>query len=229
MPNDLAGRRILITGASGALGQVVSGYLLEMGAEVAGTARRWKSPPQKIVTIAADLSLEADCLRVVAEAQSKLGGLNALVHLVGGFAGGSAVQATDMAVWDQMMEINVGSAFRLFRHALPVLQASGAGRLIAVGSRMGIESPAGFGAYSASKAALLSLVKTISAEGKSAGFTANAVLPGVIDTPDNRAAMPQADVSKWVQPAAIASLIGWLLSDAAGDVTGALIPVYGRS
>ena len=89
------------------------------------------------------------------------------------------------------------------------------------------EPGAGVGAYSASKAAMVSLIRTVALENKDAGLTANVILPGTIDTPANRKAMPNADVSKWVQPATIASLIAWLAGEAGKDVNGAVIPVYG--
>jgi NAD(P)-dependent dehydrogenase (short-subunit alcohol dehydrogenase family) len=103
-----------------------------------------------------------------------------------------------------------------------------AGRIVVISSRQAEEPGAKVGAYSASKAAVVSLVKTVALENKDAGITANVILPGTMDTPANRRDMPGADVSQWVQPASVASLIVWLTSDAGKDVTGAAIPVYGR-
>ena len=107
------------------------------------------------------------------------------------------------------------------------MRKTGNGRIIAIGSRAALEPGAGVGAYSASKAAMVSLIRTVALENKDAGITANVILPGTMDTPANRKFMPNADVSKWVQPAAIAALITWLASDAGKDVNGAAIPVYG--
>jgi NAD(P)-dependent dehydrogenase (short-subunit alcohol dehydrogenase family) len=106
---------------------------------------------------------------------------------------------------------------------------AGKGRIVAVGSRAAVEPMANFAAYSVSKAALVTLVKTVALEVKDSGITANIVLPSVIDTPANRAAMPSADASKWVTPESIAGLLVWLASDAARDVNGAAIPIYGRA
>jgi len=107
------------------------------------------------------------------------------------------------------------------------MRQSGNGRIVAIGSRAALEPGAGVGAYSASKAAMVSLIRTVAQENKDAGITANVILPGTMDTPANRKAMPNADISKWIQPANVASLITWLLSEAGKDINGAVIPVYG--
>ena len=121
----------------------------------------------------------------------------------------------------------VVARFQIARAAIPALRASGDGRLIAVGSRAAVDPGPGVGAYSASKAAMVSLIRSVALEHKSAGLKANAILPGTMDTPANRKAMPNADFSKWVQPASVASLMVWLASDAGRDVNEAVIPVYG--
>ena len=127
-----------------------------------------------------------------------------------------------------MFDLNLNSAFYLLRAALPAMRATGNGRIIAIGSRAAVDPGPGVGAYSASKAALVSLIRTIAAENKDAGITANVILPGTMDTPTNRQAMPNADVSKWVQPANVANLVLWLASDVGADVNGAVLPVYGN-
>jgi len=122
----------------------------------------------------------------------------------------------------------VNSAFHILRAVIPHMRSAKSGRIIAIGSRA-VEAPgAGVGAYSASKAALVSLIRTVAIENKDAGITANTILPGTIDTPANRQAMPKADTSQWVQPASIADLILWLCGDGGKDVTGSAIPVYGK-
>jgi NAD(P)-dependent dehydrogenase (short-subunit alcohol dehydrogenase family) len=159
---------------------------------------------------------------------TKFGKIDVLAHLVGGFAGGPSVADTDDATFRRMFEMNVDSAFHILRAVLPHMRKAGTGRIIAIGSRAAESPGPGVGAYSASKAALVSLIRTVAVENKDSGITANVILPGTIDTPANRRAMPKADITNWVQPAAIASLIVWLASDAAGDMTGAVIPLYGR-
>jgi NAD(P)-dependent dehydrogenase (short-subunit alcohol dehydrogenase family) len=144
---------------------------------------------------------------------------------MGGFSGGDPVGATSDAVFDRMIDLNLRSAFYLFREVLPEMLEAGRGRIIAVGSRVGEEPAANLSAYAASKAGLHALVKTVALEVSGSGVTVNAVLPGVIDTPANRKAMPRADNSKWVKPEAIAEAVIWLASGMASAVNGALIPV----
>jgi NAD(P)-dependent dehydrogenase (short-subunit alcohol dehydrogenase family) len=124
--------------------------------------------------------------------------------------------------------MNLNSAFHILRAVLPHMRKAGAGRIIAIGSRAAEDPGPKVGSYSASKAALVSLIRTVALENKDAGITANVILPGTMDTPANRKAMAGADTSTWVQPGSVASLIVWLTGDAGKDVTGASIPVYGR-
>jgi NAD(P)-dependent dehydrogenase (short-subunit alcohol dehydrogenase family) len=126
-----------------------------------------------------------------------------------------------------MFDMNVNSAFHILRAVIPHMRKAGGGRIIAIGSRAAEAPGASVGAYSASKAALVSLIRTVALENKDEGITANVILPGTMDTPANRKAMPGADTSQWVQPASVASLIVWLAGDAGKDVNGASIPVYG--
>jgi NAD(P)-dependent dehydrogenase (short-subunit alcohol dehydrogenase family) len=232
MPSHLKDKVVLISGASGGLGQAVTEAFLDAGALVAGVSRNW--PPKasntpRFLPVAADLTQEAGCIAAVQAALERWPRLDAAVHLMGGFAAGTTVEATPVEVWDRMMNLNLRSAFLFFRAALPPMLKAGRGRLLAVGSRPGVDPAAGLGAYAVSKAGLHALVRTLAAEHNDGGITANAVLPSVIDTPANRAAMPDADVSKWVAPESIAALLVFLAGDAAQDITGALVPIYGRS
>jgi NAD(P)-dependent dehydrogenase (short-subunit alcohol dehydrogenase family) len=219
---------ILITGASGGLGEAVVEAFLATGATVYGANRAWKNQPHsnpRFHPIEANLTEAAECDRV-----AKLAGpVDALLHLVGGFDGGKPVAETPDETWDKILDLNLRSAQKIFRAVLPSMTKAGKGRIVAVGSRAGVEPMANFAAYSVSKAALVTLVKTVALEVKDSGITANIVLPSVIDTPANRAAMPSADASKWVTPESIAGLLVWLASDAARDVNGAAIPIYGRA
>jgi NAD(P)-dependent dehydrogenase (short-subunit alcohol dehydrogenase family) len=117
----------------------------------------------------------------------------------------------------------------MFRAVLPRMLAAKRGRILAVGSRAGVEPMPNFAAYSVSKAALIALVRTVAQEVKDTDITANIVLPSTIDTPANRAAMPKADPTKWVSPESIADLLVWLASDKAANVNGAVIPIYGKA
>jgi NAD(P)-dependent dehydrogenase (short-subunit alcohol dehydrogenase family) len=127
-----------------------------------------------------------------------------------------------------MFDVNLNSAFYVLRAALPAMRKTGNGRIVAIGSRAAVDPGPGVGAYSASKAALVSLIRTVALENKDVGITANVILPGTMDTPTNRKMIPNADVGKWVQPANVASLIVWLAGDAGAAVNGAVIPVYGK-
>ncbi|MGH9594164.1 MAG: SDR family NAD(P)-dependent oxidoreductase, partial [Bryobacteraceae bacterium] len=149
------------------------------------------------------------------------------IHLVGGFAGGQFVDATADDTIDRMLDMNFRAAFHTLRAVLPGMRAQGGGRIVAIGSRAAIDPSPGLSAYAASKAALVSLIRNVAAEYKDAGITANVVLPGTMDTPANRAAMPAADPSKWVKPAHVASLLLYLASDQAAPISGAVIPIYG--
>ena len=198
---------------------------LSAGAEVAGVARSWNEKDSRFIRISADASRGDECRRAVDEA----GDPDVLVHVVGGFAGGKPVSETDEAVWDQMMNVNLRSAFLMFRAALPGMIRKNQGRIIAIGSRVAVEPAATLSAYGVSKAGLVHLVRTIAAETKDTGVTANIVMPSTIDTEANRRAMPKADFSKWVRPESIAKVVVWLASEDAREVNGAVMPVYGRS
>jgi NAD(P)-dependent dehydrogenase (short-subunit alcohol dehydrogenase family) len=221
----------LVTGADGGLGVHVTKALLDAGLLVAGLAPKIKQSDfdnSRFTALAVRLdSLEA-AKRSADAVITKFGKIDVLAHLVGGFAGGPSVGETDDTSFRRMFEMNVDSAFHILRAVLPHMRKAGLGRIIAIGSRAAEAPGAGVGAYSASKAAMVSLVRTVAVENKDSGITANVILPGTIDTAANRTAMPKADASQWVQPSAIASLIVWLASDSASDVTGAAIPVYGR-
>lgn len=217
----------LITGANGGLGRVVVKTFLTSGATVFAADLAWKQKPDgnpRFHALEADLSNRADCERVAKQAEP----VDALVHLVGGFGGGKPIAETGDDVWGQMMNMNLGAALMMFRAVLPQMLERRRGRIVAIGSRAAVEPIANFAAYSVSKAALVTLVKTMALEVADSGITANVVLPSVIDTPANRAAMPNSDFSRWVTPASISRLLLWLVSEEAADVNGAAIPIYGR-
>src|SRR5207244_2452490 len=157
---------------------------------------------------------------------SRFGRIDALVHVMGGFAGGTRVDETDDAVFEKMLDLNYRAAFYIARAILPQMRQQGSGRILAVASRQAVEPAAMVGAYSASKAAMVALIRTIALENKSQGITANTVLPATMDTPRNRTD-PNADRSRWVQPSQVAALLVHLASDAGAQITGAAIPVYG--
>jgi NAD(P)-dependent dehydrogenase (short-subunit alcohol dehydrogenase family) len=221
----------LVTGANGGLGTHVTKALLDADCTVVGLAPRIQqsdfSHPSFTVLPATIDSLDS-AKKAVDTIIARFGKIDVLVHTVGGFAGGQPVAATDDASFQRMFDMNVTSAFHMLRAVIPVMRKAGSGHIVAIGSRAAEDPGPGVGAYSASKAALVSLIRTVALENKDLGITANVILPGTIDTPANRKAMPGTDTTQWVQPASIASLIVWLAGDAGKDVTGAAIPVYGR-
>ncbi len=210
-------RCILITGATGGLGKAVVRAFIREGAFVAGTARRWtgEDAVEGLLEVQADLTTQEGAEAAVRAVIEARGHLDTVVHLVGGFAMDGPVAATKVETWDRMMGINARAAFLVFRAALAASQSAdelsqgGLRRLIAVGSRAAVQASPGMVAYAVSKAALHALVVNLAAEVADKGITVNAVLPGVIDTAANRAAMPRADVSKWVAPESIAETLVW--------------------
>jgi NAD(P)-dependent dehydrogenase (short-subunit alcohol dehydrogenase family) len=223
---------VLVTGANGGLGTHVTQAFLNAGATVVGTSRKiqqseFSSP--NFSAIPAELSSRENAQSLVDQVLTRFRKLDVLAHTVGGFAGGQSVMETDDETFQQMLQINLTATFHLLRAALPPLRQSGSGRIIAIGSRAAADPGANVGAYSASKSAMVSLIKTVALENSDAGVAASVILPGTIDTPANRKAMPSADFSKWVQPANIASLMVFLAGDASKDMNGAVIPVYGSA
>jgi NAD(P)-dependent dehydrogenase (short-subunit alcohol dehydrogenase family) len=221
---------VLVTGANGGLGSYVTQAFLDAEATVVGVSRKiqqsdFNSPT--FTALAGEISTAAGAESVVATLVARFGRLDVVAHTVGGFAGGPSIAETEDATFQGMFEVNLNTTFYLLRAVLPAMRKTRNGRIIAIGSRAALEPGAGVGVYSASKAAMVSLIRTVALENKDAGITANVILPGTMDTPANRKAMPNADVSKWVQPASVASLITWLAGDAGKDVNGAAIAVYG--
>jgi len=226
----LTSKVVLITGANGGLGTAVTNAFLQAGAKVAGVSKKIQNsefPGPNFIAYPGEIGSTDAARTVVASVIAKWEKIDALVHLVGGFAGGKSVVETGEATLDQMLDVNLRAAFHMFRAVLPDMRARGAGRILAIGSRTAVDPQPMAGAYSASKAALVSLVRTIALENKDRGISANVILPGTMDTPANRAAMPGVDPAKWVQPAQVASLLVHLASDQASEISGAVIPILG--
>lgn len=226
----LENRVVLITGAKGGLGTYVTNAFLAAGATVAGVSRSIQQSDfdhPRFNAIPAELSSRDAAETLAADAIARLGRIDAVVHLLGAFACGTTVAASSDATLDQMLDLNFRSFFHIARAVLPGMQSRRAGALLAIGSRTAAEPQPGLGLYSASKAALVSLMQTIAKENAAHGVTANVILPGTMDTPANRRAMPDADPSKWVQPNQIAALLVHLASCQATQLSGAVIPVYG--
>jgi NAD(P)-dependent dehydrogenase (short-subunit alcohol dehydrogenase family) len=228
-------RAVVVTGAFGNLGMAVARSFREQGAVVA-LLDHTQPPPRLGAEFPAphcvlggiDLTHAASAGTAMETVRATLGSIDVLVNIAGGFRW-QTVEQGDVEGWDAMFAINLKTAVVSTKAALPQLLASPAGRIINVGAGAAARAAgAGMGAYTASKAGVHKLTESLAEELKDRGITVNAVLPGTIDTPRNRADMPNADFSRWVQPEAIASVIAFLASEQASAVTGALVPVYGR-
>jgi NAD(P)-dependent dehydrogenase (short-subunit alcohol dehydrogenase family) len=170
----------------------------------------------------------ADATReAMGKVKKQFGRLDALINVAGTFRW-ETLEEGDPATWDLLFKINVKTAVNASKAALPLLVASGAGRIVNVGAGAAVKAAQGMGPYAASKAGIHRFTESLSEELKSKNVTVNAVLPSIIDTPANRKDMPNADFSKWVSPSDLAAVILFLASDEATAVTGALIPVTGR-
>lgn len=225
----MKGRVLVITGAMGALGKVVADTALRRGAHVAAVdlaPSQLPATPTRIEIGGVDLSDATQAEKAIATAAAHFGKLDALINIAGGFVFETVAEA-DIKTWQRMHAMNVLSALNASHAALPHLAKSTAGRIVNVGSMAAVTAGSGMGPYAASKSAVHRLTEALAAEWKGK-LTVNAVLPSVIDTAANRAAMPDADFAKWVQPQELADVILFLVSDAAGAVTGALLPVPGR-
>src|SRR5215831_16689499 len=218
---ELQGKAVLITGAKGGLGTFVTNSFLDAGARVIGVSRSISNadfPREGFSAIPAEISNGENARQLIDAVIAKAGRIDGLIHLMGGFAGGQPVADTDDAALDRMLDLNLRSAFYLIRAALRTMRDQFAGRIIAIGSKAAAEPAPMAGAYAASKAALVSLVRTVARENSDRGISANIVLPGTMDTPANRAADPQADFSKWIHPCQVAKLLVYLMSDHATQV-----------
>ena len=227
---------VVITGAFGALGRAVGSAFAARGAQLAlldvapqpPTVIREKLGLAPLLFGSVDLSDMESTRRVMAAIAMRFGRIDVLVNIAGGFQW-EKLEDGDPATWDQLYAMNLRTAVVCCKAALPAMLERGAGRIINIGAGAAAgRAAAGMGAYTASKAGVQRLTESLSEEVKDRGITVNAILPGTIDTPRNRADMPDADFSRWVAPDEIAEVILFLASNAARAVTGASIPVFGR-
>jgi NAD(P)-dependent dehydrogenase (short-subunit alcohol dehydrogenase family) len=176
-----------------------------------------------------DLTDEGQVTAFMAWAADRFGGIDGLAAIAGGFAGGTAVHETPLEVWRAQQEVNLTSAFLSLKAVTPHLLGRGGGSIVAVASRPALRGAPSIAAYSVAKSGVLRLVEAMAEELKHQNVSVNAILPSTIDTPDNRAASPKADYSRWVKPEEIAAVIRWLLGPEARIISGAAIPVYGQA
>lgn len=213
---------LIITGADGALGAAVVRRHAEAGDRVAALHGAGITNPADGCFVAGDLTDETNARDVIGRAAAWLGSVDALVHLVGGFHWAETA-ATTVADWRAMFDVNVATSVASVNAVLPHLCDSGAILLVSAASAQ--PAGAGFGPYGAAKAGVARLTKALAAELAPRRIRVNAVLPSIIDTPRNRADMPDADHMRWTSPEAVADAIAFLASKEARAVTGALLPV----
>jgi 3-oxoacyl-[acyl-carrier protein] reductase len=223
------GKVVIVTGASGALGQVVAETALARGARVAGVDHAKSlvaETADRMELGGVDLSDAAQARQAIDAVAARFGGLDVLINIAGAFSFETVAEG-DPKTWQRLYAINLLTALNASRAAIPHLVTSPAGRIVNIGAMGAIQAGAGMGPYAASKAGVHRLTEALAAELKGK-ITVNAVLPSTIDTPANRAGMPKADFAKWVTADELANVILFLASDAASAVTGALLPVNGR-
>ena len=228
-------RVAIVTGGSGALGQAITLRLLADGMSVAvpwivekererlesrvpGDARR------RVLVEKCDVLDPAAFAALVARTEQTLGPVAVLVTVVGGFAGGGLVE-TDMETWETQLRLNLTSAFVATRAVVPGMLVRGHGRVVTIASRAVVPPVAGIFAYTVSKAGVIALTQALAEETRGKGITVNTVLPSTMDTPANRAAMPDADPSKWTPVESVADAIAFLVREDTAHVTGTLVSV----
>jgi NAD(P)-dependent dehydrogenase (short-subunit alcohol dehydrogenase family) len=227
----LSGRVIAVSGGFGVLGQAVAATLAGYGSTVASIDFAAAPATGQAAGIhlygGVDLADEESAHSVMKRIVHDAGRLDGLINIAGGFHW-EKLEGGSLDTWDSMYRINLRTAVVACKTGLPYLLKSGKGRIVNIGAMGAVKAGAGMGSYAASKAGVAKLTEALAEELKDQGVTVNAILPSMIDTPRNRLDMPDADFSRWVAPSAIAEVIAFLLSDSAGAVTGALIPVVGR-
>jgi NAD(P)-dependent dehydrogenase (short-subunit alcohol dehydrogenase family) len=230
-----AGAVVVVTGAFGALGSAVSRTFAQTGARLALIDVSHPSAELQaefggagnMLLGGADLANVEATRKAMAAIAMRFGGIDVLVNIAGGFRWEKVVDG-DVETWDSLYAMNLRSAVVSCKCALPAMLERGGGRIVNIGAGAAARAGLGMGAYAASKAGVQRLTEALAEELKDRNVTVNAILPGIIDTPRNRLDMPKADFTRWVSPEAIAKVILFLASDAAGAVTGASIPVFGR-
>lgn len=232
----MKGQQVLLTGGTGGLGQGVTPILLAQGVDTitipyikAQEVERLKtrlSPADlaRIRFVEANLTDEASVERLV----NGMPRVDVLIHLVGGFSMGKTHEYS-YEQWRKDFDLNLNTAFLVCKHSLRRMLEQNYGRIVTVGSRGAVAPGAQLAAYCASKAGVVALTQAIADETRGTPITANVVLPSIIDTTANRAAMSEAEVSRWVSAESLGQVICFLASEAAGDLRGAAVPVYGNS
>lgn len=217
-------RTALVTGGAGGLGRSVVDALVGDGWRVVVPVESGSDLDERdaVSTVVGDLTDPDDVARAVRAAGEDL---RAVVNLVGGFAADQPVADTPLAEFERLFTLNLRPTYLVTQAALPRLVAAGGGSIVCVGSATALKPFAGAAGYAASKAAVLAFAQTVAEEGKPDGVRCNSIVPTMIDTPANRAAMPESEWHKLVPPERIASVVAFLCGDASAALNGAALPV----
>ncbi|MFC1975489.1 SDR family NAD(P)-dependent oxidoreductase [Chloroflexota bacterium] len=236
---DFSNQVVMITGATGNLGHAVARAFQAAEAKLVLVDRsadhlQQKFPdmvdsPNYYLANCADLTHPDDVAAAMKGAIDHFGRIDVLVNAAGGFRAGTLLHETPLETWEFMLNLNARSVFIISQQVIPHMLAQGSGKIVNVSARAALSGGAKMSAYSVSKSAVIRLTESMAAELKEAGINVNCILPGTIDTPQNRETMPDADHDRWIQPEALADVILFLASDAARAIHGAAVPVYGRS
>jgi NAD(P)-dependent dehydrogenase (short-subunit alcohol dehydrogenase family) len=236
---DFSGQVAIVTGVTGTLGHAVARAFRDAGAHLILVDRSEGRLPQLFPDLAAsddhflaasvDLTDPEAVTGMAEETHRRFGRIDILANIAGGYRAGTPVHETSLETWDFMLDLNARTVFIASRAVIPHMLERKSGKIVNVAARAALSGGARMAAYSASKSAVVRLTESMSAELKKSGINVNCILPGTIDTPDNREAMPNADHSRWVAPADLAQVILFLASDEARAVHGASVPVYGLS
>jgi NAD(P)-dependent dehydrogenase (short-subunit alcohol dehydrogenase family) len=233
--SELKGKVAIVTGAAGNLGRAVCQALAAQGASIALLGLHAKGLEAarpglgESAAFAVDLTDPQAMERTVAAVRERFGSIDILANIAGGFTMGPPLHQTPDQDWDRMMDLNARTVFNACRAVIPHLLAAGGGRIVNVAARAALMGQGHMAPYCASKAVVIRLTESLAEEHRDDGINVNCVLPGTLDTPENRAAMPDADHGRWVGTDALADVILFLVSAASRAISGAAIPVYGRS
>lgn len=227
----MQGKTVVLTGAAGNLGRAVIARLLTSGANVVALDRPGPALAaiKDVQTIAvADLADEAECASTFSSIAAAYARIDGVIHTVGGFAW-AGLADSGPALFEQQFRMNVLTTLNVLRASIAHMRIANHGSIVAVGAGAALRAPSGMAAYAAAKSAVHRMVESFADELRDQHIRVNAVLPSTMDTPQNRADMPDADPAKWTKTSEVAETIAFLISDAASGITGALIPVPGRS
>ena len=227
---------IFITGAAGNLGRVVASAFAERGANLVladvqreALDKAFGAADERRLLLPANLLDQGDADRAVKAALGRFGRIDVLCNIAGAFRMGAPVHETSDKDWNFLFDVNARTVLHTARAVVPAMISAGGGKIINIGAFAAQKGAAGMGAYVASKSAVIRITETMAAELREKNINVNCVLPTIIDTPENRAAMPKADPRRWVAAQDLAAVIVFLASDAARAVHGAAVPVTGLS